>query len=253
MVQQFKKGVRVQKSTRGQWLCARKCAFQLLVILAGLVNSVQGYACSSDADCQYPGCDDVPCGTSSDSQCNNGVWNAECNSNAGGICSYRAYGYATCQTEPPPSPCQAGSAGPDGGPCTQCVAGKYKIATDPGVAACTKCSQDTYKSTAGNGTCTPCPSWYTSPRASTSLSACVLLTMCPAGSVGTPPECADACTHNAVATEMEKTFSWGFEPFGNLETSCNWGVAAFYYEHATYHKCKNLGGAKYLCSRQQKQ
>ena len=47
--------------------------------------------------------------------------------------------------EPPSSPCQAGSAGPDGGPCTQCVAGKYKIATDPGVAACAKCGENTYK------------------------------------------------------------------------------------------------------------
>jgi len=76
-VEQFKNEVHVQKSNQGEWLCARKRAFQVLVILAGLVNSVKGYACLSDAECQYPGCNDISCSTGP-AQCNNGVWDAVC-------------------------------------------------------------------------------------------------------------------------------------------------------------------------------
>jgi len=75
-------------------MCARKRAFQLLVVLAGLINSVQGYACSSNADCQYPGCNDLSCSCSSSDyrcingfwtgfpSCKNGIWDASCVSTA---------------------------------------------------------------------------------------------------------------------------------------------------------------------------
>jgi len=76
-VQQFKNEDHVKKSNQGEWLCARKRAFQVLVILAGLVNSVKGYACLSDAECQYPGCNDISCSIGP-AQCNNGVWDAVC-------------------------------------------------------------------------------------------------------------------------------------------------------------------------------
>jgi len=89
-IQQCQEGVRAKKSTLGQWLCTRKRAFQLLAFLAGLVNSVQGYTCSSNADCQYRGCNDKSCTCSSSdsrcingfwtgfSDCKNGIWDAEC-------------------------------------------------------------------------------------------------------------------------------------------------------------------------------
>ena len=51
------------------------------------------------------------------------------------------------------------------------------------------------------------------------------------------------CAHTRIFTHMLTLY---------ILQTCNWGVAAFYYKHATYHNCKNLGGAKYLCSHQQK-
>ena len=64
----------------------------LLVVLfvAALVGSAQAYDCTSDADCQYPLCNDISCACSSTSSncvngfwtgystCNNGVWDAFC-------------------------------------------------------------------------------------------------------------------------------------------------------------------------------
>ena len=54
----------------------------LLVVLfvAALVGSAQAYqwyACTSNADCEYPGCNDMSC-SASHSYCNNGVWDARC-------------------------------------------------------------------------------------------------------------------------------------------------------------------------------
>ena len=60
----------------------------MLAILAGLVNSVQGYACSLDADCQYPGCNDTPCSTGGTMACNNGVYDAICVSTNSPVCFY---------------------------------------------------------------------------------------------------------------------------------------------------------------------
>jgi hypothetical protein len=67
--------------------------------------------------------------------------------------------------------CNAGGSGPDGGPCTACVAGKYKSAG--GTADCTDCTPNSnspsqssaralcscnagYSGDAGTGTCTAC-------------------------------------------------------------------------------------------------
>ena len=49
--------------------------------------------------------------------------------------------------------CNSGSTGPDGGPCTSCVAGKYKVVT-------------------GSGACADCPSGASSPEGSASPSEC---------------------------------------------------------------------------------
>ena len=49
----------------------------LLVVVDVLPRAEAYYSCSSDADCQYPGCNDVSC-SSSYSYCNNGVLDAYC-------------------------------------------------------------------------------------------------------------------------------------------------------------------------------
>jgi hypothetical protein len=49
----------------------------LVLVAASLVGSAQAYACTSDADCQYPTCNDNICSSSS-SYCGNGKWKAYC-------------------------------------------------------------------------------------------------------------------------------------------------------------------------------
>jgi hypothetical protein len=93
--------------------------------------------------------------------------------------------------------CNAGSTGPNGGPCEPCVAGKYKTLT--GTATCTNCGAGTYSSAGstacmgcGAGTysaavgataswrCSPCPSNSISPVGSSALTSCT----CSTGSTG---------------------------------------------------------------------
>ena len=69
--------------------------------------------------------------------------------------------------------CQPGSSGFDGGPCTRCVAGKYKIV--PGVAACENCSADTFSATVGatsNASCRSCEGWQVSVSGSSTCTTC---------------------------------------------------------------------------------
>ena len=47
--------------------------------------------------------------------------------------------------------CNAGTAGPDGGACTQCVAGTYKKLAGPG--ACTTCESEHHVSSVGSSEC----------------------------------------------------------------------------------------------------
>ena len=49
----------------------------LLVVVDVLPRAEAVYSCSSHADCQYPGCNDISC-WSSFSYCNNGVKDAVC-------------------------------------------------------------------------------------------------------------------------------------------------------------------------------
>ena len=50
----------------------------VLVAVDVLPRAEAVYACSSDADCQYPTCNDRSCSDESYSRCNNGVWDAIC-------------------------------------------------------------------------------------------------------------------------------------------------------------------------------
>ena len=56
-----------------------------VLVLAAQVGPARAYACTSDAECQYDGCNDNSCSGyeshelgSLASYCNNGVWDAKC-------------------------------------------------------------------------------------------------------------------------------------------------------------------------------
>jgi hypothetical protein len=49
-----------------------------VLLVAAQVGSAQAYACTSNADCQYPNCNDMSCSSPWYSSCNNGVWDAIC-------------------------------------------------------------------------------------------------------------------------------------------------------------------------------
>ena len=58
---------------------ARRWRQQLFLLAAAILISPAAayYSCSSDSDCQYPGCNDNSC-SSTDSRCVNGYWKAFC-------------------------------------------------------------------------------------------------------------------------------------------------------------------------------
>jgi hypothetical protein len=69
--------------------------------------------------------------------------------------------------------CDPGYTGPHGGPCTQCVAGKYKAAY--GSAACDNCNAGTYSTTVGavsSTSCLNCPQFSTSVAGSSAVTQC---------------------------------------------------------------------------------
>ena len=80
--------------------------------------------------------------------------------------------------------CNAGFTGPDGGSCTNCVAGKYKINT--GSAACTDCGAGTYSTSTGAtlaATCVTCPINTFSGASASSCQPCQANALSVAGSV----------------------------------------------------------------------
>ena len=83
--------------------------------------------------------------------------------------------------------CDYGATGPDGGPCTQCVAGEYKDARGVwltgGVHVCKKCAAAKYSTTVASQAeynCLGCPSNSNSPEGSAVLTSCT----CNIGSSG---------------------------------------------------------------------
>ena len=120
--------------------------------------------------------------------------------------------------------CNAGYTGPSGGPCTACVAGKYKIAT--GSAVCTDCGAGTYSTTVGATvatTCLTCPTSSNSPIASLTLIACT----CNVGFTGPNGGPCTACvagkykttTGNAVCTDCAAD-KYSATAGATLESTC---------------------------------
>jgi len=102
-----------------------------------------------------PDCSDVPSAGPCLARCNTGGIAGECG-------------------------CIAGLTGPDGGPCLQCAAGTYKIAT--GEAACTNCVAGQYSTAVGAAcdVCQGCPTDSYAPEASNAQTDCT----CNTGSSG---------------------------------------------------------------------
>ena len=75
--------------------------------------------------------------------------------------------------EPTDCLCKAGATGADGGPCSLCVAGKYKEVT--GDASCTDCLEGEYSTTVGatSDVCQTCPANSNAPAASDEPTDCL--------------------------------------------------------------------------------
>jgi hypothetical protein len=67
--------------------------------------------------------------------------------------------------------CEEGYSGPDGGPCTACLAGTYKDSIGDGY--CQACEEGTYQNLPGQSECDDCPTNMTSPNGSDSEDNCV--------------------------------------------------------------------------------
>jgi hypothetical protein len=93
-------------------------------------------------------------------------------------------GFDTCK-------CKAGYEGPDGGPCTPCIANSASVAYPPNIyclcnagytgfhgEACTACVSGKYKETISSFFCTDCAMGSSTPAGATQLAAC---TQCAAG------------------------------------------------------------------------
>jgi hypothetical protein len=142
-----------------------------VLIVAAQVGSAQAYLCTSDADCQYPTCNDISCACSyyqstqhwacvngfwtGFAGCRNGVWDAKCI--YGGCrraCLSTAYGGILMTWD---GPCNYDYGGD--GICSEprCDAGKYSKPT--GSSTCVDCERGKYSVTVGaisEATCTPC-------------------------------------------------------------------------------------------------
>ena len=123
--------------------------------------------CSSDEDCQYDDCNDLPCSESTASQhyCSGGIKEAKCFGTAGPPqCCHDDYlGGTWCQAPhfcPTPPACRAGEHSPSGrngggsAGCRMCIAGKFSLA---GSTNCSNCAPGTYADNLGSINCTLCP------------------------------------------------------------------------------------------------
>jgi hypothetical protein len=124
--------------------------------------------------------------------------------------------------------CIPGSTGPDNGPCTLCIAGKYKASV--GSMPCTDCNAGSYSEDVGATSataCLDCPGETSSPAASSNSTACV--NMLPAG--WTIHENAGTCIN---------TYNF---PAGTYSTTANWDMGAV--DENDWTSCLNLCLDKY--------
>ena len=108
--------------------------------------------------------------------------------------------------------CDPGFTGPDGGDCTACPAGKYKIS--PGSAGCNDCPMHT-----------------TSPIASDELNDCI----CNAGYSGSPGASCTACVSGKYAANTGQSECTDCPASGMLSPSASISVDVCVCPHATYN------------------
>ena len=155
-------------------------------------SGVSCFRCTSAASCQcnpgYTGPNGGPC-----TACNPGSYKLASGTSACIFCGngkFSTTGAATAETTCQACPvnsgfqcigcsalnfctCNRGYTGPDGGPCTACVPGKYKDIT--GSQLCFDCFPGTYTTSIGassSGLCQFCPTNSNSPSGSSILAAC---------------------------------------------------------------------------------
>ena len=103
--------------------------------------------------------------------------------------------------------CNISTTGPDGGICTECVAGKYKDET--GSSLCTYCESGKYSGEVGsNRTCTTCPTNSSSPAGSTSWKVEILSAGKYLEASGTSSSECIACPSGKVADDVGTSTSF---------------------------------------------
>jgi hypothetical protein len=100
------------------------------LVLTAQVGPVRAYACTSDADCDYEGCNNNSCsGYERYNACNNGVWDGVCYSYYG-TCFWDRNAQQRGASCPDPAPCAPGTYSIDGKnaggdkACTECKPGE---------------------------------------------------------------------------------------------------------------------------------
>ena len=120
--------------------------------------------------------------------------------------------------------CTAGFTGPDGLPCSGCVAGKYKNVTGP--SDCTACPRGKYSGTinASSDVCISCPFCArSSPAGSAAESDCVCEPGCQPRTASV--DCAGGCPCPASSLSANGTISDGPSFYEN-DAQCEWIIAA---------------------------
>ena len=126
--------------------------------------------------------------------------------------------------------CNAGYTGPDGGTCTACVAGKYKIST--GAAACSNCPANTYQSLTGQTGCLTCGANTQSLAGSDSVDDC--LPVCAAGSH------YDSSLDQCASCDVGK-----YQPTSGTQTDCLTCADGTYQDASAQTVCKDCPGNSY--------
>ena len=121
--------------------------------------------------------------------------------------------------------CNAGSSGPDGGNCTQCLAGTYKTAAAADPNVCSECMTGKYSPTVGaasSSVCQQCPAASDAPSASVNEQQC---------------KCNMGWTHNAPLSDPAK---------GGVEAYCQACKRATYTSMPGSQRCTDCTPAQYL-------
>ena len=208
-----------------------------------------GIRCHDDDafDVGYGGCATYAEGEMNEGWCTIDVACGACNCSCAHECSACAAGQywddqncQSCPTNSDSSPgafnlssctCNAGSTGAYGGPCTQCVAGTYKVSA--GSAACSNCPAGKITSTAGSTVCTSCVA------GTFALHGSSVCTSCGAGkygkSVGTSNQDAENdCTDCSAGT---------FTAAAGLTSCSHCGAGTYAVNGAS--ACTSCGAGKY--------